>query len=100
MHEEAIMQKILVAAALVTTLTVPALTADAEQRHVPARDAAVGEILAPRPGAAVRETVGTTGAPPPSPGRVSDDRLLVEERPPSATPRNCPADASPAACPR
>jgi hypothetical protein len=93
------MQKILVAAALVTTLTVPALTADAAERHVPARDAAVGEILAPRPGAAVRETVGTA-APPPSPGRVSDDRLLVEERPPSATPRTCPADAAPAACPR
>jgi hypothetical protein len=54
----------------------------------------------PRPGAAIRDTVGTATAQPPSPGRVSDDRLLVEERPPSATPRNCPAGTMPAACPR
>ena len=98
------MHKIMVAAALVTALAVPvllpALAADADERNIPARDAAVGAILAPRPGAAIRDTVGTAAAQPPSPGRVSDDRLIVEERPPSVTPRTCPAGAAPAACPR
>jgi hypothetical protein len=104
MDEEAIMQKILVAAALVAALAgpvlVPAPAAEADERRIPARDAPVGEILMPRPGAAIRDTVGTATAQPPSPGRVSDDRLLVEERPPSATPQNCPAGTMPAACPR
>jgi hypothetical protein len=104
MREEAIMHKIMVAAALVTVVAVPvlvpALAADADERNIPARDAAIGEILAPRPGAAIRDTVGTASAQPPSPGRVSDDRLIVEERPPSVTPRNCPAGTTPAECAR
>jgi hypothetical protein len=98
MREEDIMQKILVATALAASLTVQAFAADADERNVPARDKAAGEILAPRPGAAIRDTVGAAPAQPPSPGRVSDDRLLVEERPPSVTPQNCVAGAT--TCPR
>jgi hypothetical protein len=100
MREEAIMKKILVATALAAALTGPAPAADNDERNIPTRDAAIGEILAPRPGAAIRDTVGTAAAPPPSPGRVSDDRLLVEERPPSVTPPNCPAGATAVECPR
>ena len=96
------MRKIMVAAAFVAALAVsvlgPALAAD--ERSSPARDAAVGEILTPRPGAAIRDTVGAASTQPPSPGRVSDDRLIVEERAPSVSPPKCPAGATSAACRR
>jgi hypothetical protein len=103
-REEAIMRKVMVAAAFVAVLAVPVLApvlaADADERRIPARDAALDEILTPRPGAVIRDTVGTASAQPPRPGRVSDDRLIVEERPPSVSPQNCLAAGAPAACPR
>ena len=94
------MQKVLVAAALVTVLTVPALAGEADERDAHPREAAVGEILTPRPGAAIRETLGSTSPQAPSSGRVNDDRMIVEERPPSVTPQNCPAGATQAECAR
>jgi hypothetical protein len=96
-REEAIMQKILVTAALVAVLTVPVLAGEADERGAQAREAAIGEILAPRPGAAIRETLGSASPRVPGPGRINDDRMIVEERPPSVTPQNCPAGATPCA---
>jgi hypothetical protein len=83
------MQKVMIAAALVAQLAIPAQAGDLDDWGRRAVGPAVGEIPVPRPGAAVRDTVGAAPAPVPAAGRVIDDRVIVEERVPSASPPRC-----------
>jgi hypothetical protein len=90
------MQKVLIAAALVAHLAVPAQAGDFEEWGRHSVGPAAGEIPLPRPGAAVRDTVGAAPAPVPAASRVIDDRVIVEERAPSASlPRCSPGSARP-----
>jgi hypothetical protein len=84
--EEATM-KIVAAATVALQLTIPlAQAADTDNWGRKGVEPAAREILAPRPGAAVRATVGAAPVPVPEVGRVIDDRVIVEERAPSVSP--------------
>jgi hypothetical protein len=92
------MKSVVVGAAVVLTVAVRA--GEISDDSARSRDPAAGEVLTPRPGAAVRATVGTAAPHVPGDGRVVDDRIIVEERAPSVTPENCIAGATRAACAR
>jgi hypothetical protein len=92
------MQKVLIAAAVVAHLGVPAQAGDIDDWGRRAVEPAVGEIPLPRPGAAVRDTVGV--APVPAAGRVIDDRVIVEERAPSASLPRCGVGSARPECAR
>jgi hypothetical protein len=100
LREEAIMKKILIAATAVVVVTAPVLAYAEDERDRPATGHVAGDVLAPRPGAAIRDTVGTASPQGPRAGRGVDDRLIVEERPPSVSPPNCPGTATREACAR
>ena len=96
------MKTILIAAVAAGYLTIPILAhaEDATERVRLGNEPAIGETLAPRPGATIRETAGAASPEAPILGRVVDDRLIVEERPATVSPPNCRADPTPAACAR
>lgn len=94
------MQKILIAAAVVAHLAIPAQAGDIDDWSRRGVEPAVGEIPVPRPGAAVRDTVGTAPAAVPAASRVIDDRVIVEERAPSASPPRCVEGPAPMECAR
>jgi hypothetical protein len=97
-REEANMHKVLIVAGM-AVLGVPALAAETEERGA-SREAAAGESLAPRPGATIRDTMGAAPSRASSPAPVRDDRLIVEERPPSVSPGASAPQACPAGVPR
>jgi hypothetical protein len=92
------MHKVLIAA-VIAVLGVPALAAETDERGPP-REVTAGESLAPRPGAAIRDTVGGAPSRASSPAPVRDDRMIVEERPPSVSPGASAPQACPAGVPR
>jgi len=94
------MQKLLIAAAVITRLMIPAEAGEPDAWSSRAAEPAVGEIPPPRPGAVVRDTVGAAPVPVPGIGRVIDDRVIVEERAPSVTPPPCVGGATRTACAR
>jgi hypothetical protein len=94
------MLKVLIAAAFVAHLAIPAQAGEIDDWGRRAVEPAVGEIPAPRPGAAMRETVGVAPVPVPTAGRVIDDRVIVEERAPSVSPPRCGESSARPPCAR